>query len=152
MTPERLALIGELRGALERGELVLYYQPQLALSTGNTVAVEALLRWQHPARGLIPPDEFIPLVQHTGLIKPLSHYVLDMALRQCRSWMDRGRPLRVAVNLAPRNLIDADLPVDVADLLRAMASPPPCSASRSPRARWWPTLAGLVPSWPASPK
>ena len=124
LTPERLALIGELRGALDRGELVLYYQPQLALSTGNTVAVEALLRWQHPARGLIPPDEFIPLVQHTGLIKPLSHYVLDMALRQCRSWMDRGRPLRVAVNLAPRNLIDADLPVDVADLLRLNGVPP----------------------------
>ena len=72
-----------------------------------------------PSEGLIPPDEFIPLVQHTGLIKPLSHYVLDMALRQCRSWMDRGRPLRIKINLAPRNLIDADLPVDVADLLWA---------------------------------
>jgi len=117
-TPDRLALIGELRGALERGELVLYYQPQLALSTGSIVAVEALLRWQHPQRGLIMPDEFIPLVQETGLIKPLTHYVLDAALRQCRSWMDRGRPMRVSVNLAMRNLIDADLPCDVADLLK----------------------------------
>jgi diguanylate cyclase (GGDEF)-like protein/PAS domain S-box-containing protein len=124
LTPERLALIGELRGALDRGELVLYYQPQLALSTGRTVAVEALLRWQHPERGLIPPDEFIPLVQHTGLIKPLAHYVLDMALRQCRSWIDQSRPLRVAVNLAPRNLIDVDLPSDVADLLRLHGVPP----------------------------
>ena len=117
-TPDRLALIGELRGALEREELVLYYQPQLTLSSGRVLAVEALVRWQHPQRGLIPPDEFIPLVQETGLIKPLTHYVLDRALRQCRTWMDSGRPMRVAVNLAMRNLIDADLPDDVAALLK----------------------------------
>ena len=116
-TPDRLALIGELRDALEREELVLYYQPQLTLSTGSVMAVEALIRWQHPQRGLVPPDEFIPLVQETGLIKPLTHYVLDRALRQCRSWTELGRPMRVAVNLAMRNLIDADLPSDVADLL-----------------------------------
>jgi diguanylate cyclase (GGDEF)-like protein/PAS domain S-box-containing protein len=118
LTPDRLALIGELRGALDRGELVLHYQPQLAFSTGSTVAVEALLRWQHPDRGLIPPDEFIPLVQQTRLIKPLTHYVVDAALRQCRSWVDRGLPMRVSVNLAPRNLIDVDFPHDVADLLK----------------------------------
>jgi len=117
-TPDRLALIGELRGALEREELVLYYQPQMTLSTGGVMAVEALIRWQHPQRGLIPPDEFIPFVQETGLIKPLTHYVLDRALRQCRTWMDQGRPMKVAVNLAMRNLLDADLPVDVADLLK----------------------------------
>jgi len=117
-TPDRLALIGELRGALEREELVLYYQPQLALLTGGIIAVEALIRWQHPQRGLIPPDEFIPLVQETSLIKPLTHYVLDRALRQCRCWIDEGRPMRMAVNLAMRNLIDADLPADVADLLK----------------------------------
>ncbi len=117
-TPDRLALIGELRGALEREELVLYYQPQLTLSTGSIMAVEALVRWRHPQRGLITPDEFIPLVQETGLIKPLTHYVLDRALRQCRCWMDSGRPMKVAVNLAMRNLIDADLPGDIADLLK----------------------------------
>jgi len=117
-TPDRLALIGELRGALEREEIVLYYQPQMTLSTGGIMAVEALIRWQHPQRGLIPPDEFIPFVQETGLIKPLTHYVLDRALRQCRTWMDQGRPMKVAVNLAMRNLLDADLPVDVADLLK----------------------------------
>jgi diguanylate cyclase (GGDEF)-like protein/PAS domain S-box-containing protein len=116
-TPDRLALIGELRDALEREELVLYYQPQLTLSTGRVMAVEALIRWQHPQRGLVPPDEFIPLVQETGLIKPLTHYVLDRALRQCRAWTEFGRPMKVAVNLAMRNLIDADLPSDVADLL-----------------------------------
>jgi predicted signal transduction protein with EAL and GGDEF domain len=151
LTAERLALIGELRGALDRGELVLYYQPQLALPTGRTVAVEALLRWQHPERGLIPPDEFIPLVQHTGLIKPLAHYVLDRALRQCRAWMDQGRPLRVAVNLAPRNLIDVDLPSDVADLLRLNGVPRACSGSRSPRAPSSPTRGVLVLSSRASP-
>ncbi len=115
--PNRLALVGELRGALDRGELVLHYQPQLAMPSGTVVGVEALVRWQHPERGLIPPDEFIPLVQETGLIKPLTHYVLDMALRQCRSWLDDGRAMRVAVNLAMRNLVDAELPFDVANLL-----------------------------------
>jgi diguanylate cyclase (GGDEF)-like protein len=123
--PDRLALAGELRGALDRGELVLHYQPQLSLSEGGgVVAAEALLRWQHPRRGLIPPDDFIPTVQETSLIKPLTHYVLDRALRQCRAWMDQGRPLRVAVNLAMRNLIDEDLPRDVAELLRLHAVPP----------------------------
>jgi diguanylate cyclase (GGDEF)-like protein/PAS domain S-box-containing protein len=124
LTPDRLALVGELRRALDRGELVLHYQPQLALSTGRTTAVEALLRWQHPDRGLIPPDEFIPLVQQTELIKPLTHYVLDMALRQCRAWMDEGRQLRMSVNLAPRNLIDVGFPHDVAGLLRVNKVPP----------------------------
>jgi diguanylate cyclase (GGDEF)-like protein/PAS domain S-box-containing protein len=124
LTPDRLGLVGELRGALDRGELILYYQPQLDLSTGSVVAVEALIRWQHPVRGLIPPDEFIPLVQGTGLIKPLTLYVLGVALRQCRSWMDEGHPMRVAVNLAARNLIDVDLPRDVAELLRVNGVPP----------------------------
>jgi diguanylate cyclase (GGDEF)-like protein/PAS domain S-box-containing protein len=122
-TPDRLALIGELPEALVRGELVLHYQPQLALSTGDVMAVEALIRWQHPQRGLILPNEFIPLVQETGLIKPLTHYVLDRALRQCRSWIDDGRPMRMAVNLAMRNLIDADLPYDIAELLAANEVP-----------------------------
>ncbi len=122
-TPDRLALIGELRDALEREELVLYYQPQLTLSTESVTTVEALIRWQHPHRGLVLPDEFIPLVQETSLIKPLTHYVLDRALHQCRSWTECGRPMKVAVNLAMRNLIDADLPSDVADLLELNGVP-----------------------------
>jgi diguanylate cyclase (GGDEF)-like protein/PAS domain S-box-containing protein len=122
-SPDRLLLIGELLGALQRGELVLYYQPQLSLSTGEITAVEGLIRWQHPERGLISPDEFIPLVQETGLIKPLTHFVLDKALSQCRAWMDQGRPMRVSVNLAMRNLIDADLPSEVAELLRLNGVP-----------------------------
>jgi diguanylate cyclase (GGDEF)-like protein/PAS domain S-box-containing protein len=123
-TADRLALVGELRGALEREELVLYYQPELSLSTGRITAVEALIRWPHPQRGLIMPDDFIPLVQGTALIKPLTHYVLDRALRQCRTWMDQGRPMTMAVNLAMRNLSDAELPSEVADLLKLHNVPP----------------------------
>jgi diguanylate cyclase (GGDEF)-like protein len=122
-TPDRLALVGEFRGALERGELVLYYQPQVGLGTGAVVAAEALIRWLHPQRGLISPDDFIPLVQETGLVKPLTHYVLDLALRQCRKWIESGRPLRVAVNLAMRNLIDVEFPHEVSELLERYGVP-----------------------------
>ncbi|HXY44220.1 MAG TPA: aromatic amino acid lyase [Acidimicrobiales bacterium] len=115
--PSRLTLIGQLRGAIDRRELVVFYQPQVAVAGGEVVGVEALVRWQHPERGLVPPDEFIPLAQETGLIKPLTHYVLEESLRQCRAWMDEGRPMRVAVNLAMRNLIDAGFPDEVAELL-----------------------------------
>lgn len=122
--PEMLALVGELRGAMERGELVLYFQPQVSLATDEVLAAEALIRWLHPQRGLVPPDEFIPLVQETSLIKPLTYFVLDEALRQCREWADRGRVLRVGVNLAMRNVIDESLPKDVALLLHRHGVPP----------------------------
>ena len=92
--------------------------------TGDIVGAEALLRWQHPARGLIPPDDFIPLVKDTALIKPLTLYVLGHALDQCRRWMEEGRKMRVAVNLAMRNLIDADFPGDVERLLATHEVPP----------------------------
>ncbi len=121
--PSRLSLIGQLRGAIDRRELVLYYQPQVAVSGGEIVGVEALVRWQHPELGLVPPDEFIPLAQETGLIKPLTRYVLEEALSQCRTWMDEGRPMRVAVNLAMRNLIDAGFPDEVAELLERFGVP-----------------------------
>ncbi len=78
--PKQLALIGELRGALDRGEIVLYYQPVLALSTGEVTKVEALVRWLHPDRSIVPPDEFIPLVEETGLMQSLTHRVLELAL------------------------------------------------------------------------
>ena len=113
----RLTLIGELRRALEQRELVLYYQPKAGLADGEVHAVEALLRWSHPVRGLVPPDDFIPMAQQTGLIKPLTLYVIDEALRQCRSWQEDGLRLAVAVNLFARNLVDADFPTLVAGLL-----------------------------------
>ena len=113
----RLTLIGELRRALDQRELVLYYQPKAILADGEVHAVEALLRWKHPVRGLVAPDEFIPMVQQTGLIKPLTLYVIDEALRQCRSWQDDGLRLAIAVNLSARSLTDSDFPIQVAELL-----------------------------------
>ncbi|MBV9606289.1 MAG: EAL domain-containing protein [Solirubrobacterales bacterium] len=115
--PLRLTLVSELRRALEQRELVLYYQPKAALASGEVQSVEALLRWNHPERGIVGPDEFIPLAQQTGLIKPLTLYVLDEALRQCREWQDGGMTLGVAVNLSVRNLLDADFPTQVKRLL-----------------------------------
>lgn len=120
----RLTLMGELRRALEQRELVLYYQPKAVLADGGVHGVEALLRWQHPQRGLVPPDEFIPIAQQTGLIKPLTYYVIDQALRQCRLWIEDGLALAVAVNLSARNLVDGDFPVHVAGLLERWAIPP----------------------------
>jgi diguanylate cyclase len=123
-TPTRLALLGDLRRALERDELILYYQPQLNISTGDVVGAEALVRWQHPERGLVFPDEFIPVAEHSGLIGPLTHRVLDGALTQARRWSDAGRPLTVSVNLSARNLLDVTLPAQVEALLGAHGVPP----------------------------
>jgi diguanylate cyclase (GGDEF)-like protein len=115
--PTKVALLGDLRRALDRGELVLHYQPKVSIRTGDVVGAEALIRWQHPERGLIMPDDFIPLAEHTGLIGPLTRYVLDAALAQVRAWSDAGRPLTVSVNLSARNLLDKALPGQVAALL-----------------------------------
>jgi len=116
--PHRLTLVGELRRALERHELVLHYQPKALLADGQVRSVEALVRWQHPERGLVMPDDFIPLVQQTGLIKPLTRYVIDAALRQARAWAAEGWDLSIAVNLSTRNLLDVEFPDQVAELLR----------------------------------
>jgi diguanylate cyclase (GGDEF)-like protein len=116
-SPDRLALVGELRRALEHKELVLHYQPQLALPSGDLHSVEALVRWQHPDHGLLAPDRFLPLAEHTGLIRPLTRYIIDAALRQARAWRDEGRDLGVAVNLSARDLLDVNLPDEVRGLL-----------------------------------
>jgi diguanylate cyclase len=118
-SPAKLALLGDLRRALDRGELILHYQPQLSISTGDVVGAEALVRWQHPEHGLVFPDEFIPVAEHTGLIGRLTRHVLDTALAQARTWSDAGRPLPVSVNLSARNLLDQDLSGQVAALLSA---------------------------------
>jgi diguanylate cyclase (GGDEF)-like protein/PAS domain S-box-containing protein len=110
----RLTLMGELRRGLDGHELVLHYQPKAVLADGEVHAVEALLRWNHPVRGLVPPDDFIPMAEQTGLIKPLTLYVIDEALRQCRLWQDEGLRLAIAVNLSARNLVDTDFPTQVA--------------------------------------
>ncbi len=113
----RMTLMGELRNALSEHELTLYYQPKARLADGEVHGAEALLRWRHPVRGLVGPDEFIPVVQQTGLIKPLTLYVIDAALGQCRAWLDVGIRLEIAVNLFARNLVDTDFPTEVAALL-----------------------------------
>jgi diguanylate cyclase (GGDEF)-like protein/PAS domain S-box-containing protein len=122
-SPERLALLGDLRRALEMHEIVLHYQPQVSVSTGEVVGVEALARWQHPTRGLVFPDAFIPAAEHTGLIGAFTSYVLDAALMQAAIWADQGRPLLVSVNLSGRNLLDEQLPAEVAGLLAAHGVP-----------------------------
>jgi diguanylate cyclase (GGDEF)-like protein len=107
---DRLNLVGDLRRAIEGGELVLHYQPKIDLRTGRTDSVEALVRWEHPTRGLVYPDEFIPLAEHTGLIRPLTDLVIDEAMRQCSVWRAEGLKLAVSVNLSVRTLHDLYLP------------------------------------------
>jgi len=105
----RLALAGELRNAIEAQELVLHYQPKIDIETRRVCGVEALVRWVHPGRGMIRPDEFISLAEYTGLIKPLTEWVLSEALRQSALWRRDGIELPVAVNLSTRNLRDVEL-------------------------------------------
>ena len=123
-SPRRLALMGELRRALLNRELVVYYQPQANLQTGEIRSVEALVRWIHPEHGLLPPDEFIPLAEHSGLIRPLTRYVLDSALGQCRAWQDAGLEIGIAVNISGRDLLDLNLPDEVAELLERWSVDP----------------------------
>ncbi len=123
-TPERLALLAELRDGIGRGELVLHYQPKCRARTGEVVGVEALVRWNHPRRGLLMPDEFVPIAENTGLITDLTLEVLDLALAQVRTWLVQGRTLAVAVNLSVRHLTDLTLPSAVAAALRRHEVPP----------------------------
>ena len=116
-SPRRLALLGELRRAIERDELVLHYQPKVEAGSGHLLGVEALVRWEHPLHGIVAPGDFIPLAERTGLIAPLTHYVLDMALRQCQAWLREGRELAMAVNVSARRLLDLSFPDEVAALL-----------------------------------
>ncbi len=114
---ERLALASEVRRAIEQCELVLHYQPKVDLHSGRSEAVEALVRWQHPTRGLLGPGEFLPVVESTHLIKPLTLYVLDEALRQVRSWNDAGERIRVAVNVGAACAGDVRLPAQIEEMI-----------------------------------
>ena len=122
--PDRLALMGALRRAIDDNQLFLLYQPQVCVKTGRVVGVEALVRWRHPERGVIPPDQFILLAEHAGLIKPLTLWVLTTALRQCRGWHDLGIAISVAVNLSARSLQDAGLPDQIASILHHAGAAP----------------------------
>jgi diguanylate cyclase (GGDEF)-like protein len=116
-SPERAALLGDLRRALEENELVLHYQPQSSLETGALSGVEALVRWDHPAYGLLTPERFLPLAERTGLVHALTKYVLNVAMGDCRRWYDTGICLPVAVNLSARTLMDAGFSRDVEQVL-----------------------------------
>jgi diguanylate cyclase (GGDEF)-like protein len=120
---ERLALAGELRRAIQQEELVVHYQPKADLQTGRIVGVEALVRWIHPERGFIPPDAFIGIAERTGLIKPLSSYVLRTAIDQCAAWAADGLDLHVAVNLTIPDLLDLELPDRIAAMLAQAGVP-----------------------------
>ena len=123
-SPSRLALVGELRNAIDHDEFVVHYQPKVDLQSGTVKGVEALLRWQHPLRNLIPPDDFIPLAEHTGLIDGLTTYVLNESLRQVAAWRDDGLELKVAVNLSTRSLLNAEFPDEVSRALKRWRVPP----------------------------
>ncbi|TYP86149.1 PAS domain S-box-containing protein/diguanylate cyclase (GGDEF)-like protein [Blastococcus xanthinilyticus] len=106
----RLVLLSEFRRALAQGDLVVHFQPKVALATGAVTGVEALVRWAHPTRGLLGPGEFVPAVERTGLIEPLTDRVLDLALAQARAWAAQGLEVPVAVNLSARSVHRGDLP------------------------------------------
>jgi diguanylate cyclase (GGDEF)-like protein len=119
----RLALIGELRRAMDETELVLFYQPKVALGSGDVKGVEALARWHHPERGLLSPDEFIPLAERSNLLRPMTLYLIDTALRQANAWRSKGIEISVAVNLSMQNMLDLRLPNDLARLLTSWRLP-----------------------------
>jgi len=123
-SPHRLTLMGELRHAIESDELVLYYQPKAKIKTGEIAEVEALVRWQHPQHDLMPPDEFIPLAERTGLIKPLTIWVLNHALRQHSIWKEQGLDIGVAVNMSAHGLLDLELPDLIAGVLASHNAAP----------------------------
>ena len=108
-SPERLGLAAELRRAIADGEVVLAYQPKLDVATGAVRGVEALVRWKHPERGLVMPGEFLPIIENTELIGPLTWHVLDVAVADAASWHRAGLELEVAVNLSARSIGDPEL-------------------------------------------
>ena len=120
---ERLALAAELQAAITGGELILHFQPKACLRTGRILGAEALVRWEHPERGLVPPAEFVPLVERSGLGRLLTLEVIDQALRTERAWREDGLHVPVAVNTSAATLLDVRFPDDVAELLARWDAP-----------------------------
>jgi EAL domain-containing protein (putative c-di-GMP-specific phosphodiesterase class I) len=121
--PRRLTLVSELRAALHNDGIQIHVQPQALLASGAIVGVEALVRWPHAELGWVPPDEFIPIAERSGLIGPLTTQVLDSSLAACAQWRATGHDLGIAVNLSTRSLQDAALVDEVARLLRRHGVP-----------------------------
>jgi len=123
-TLRRSGLAGELRRAIPQGELVLHYQPQVTLGTGMIQSVEALVRWNHPREGLMPPDRFIPMAEETGIIHPLTAWVIDSALAQLTRWLEEGIDVSISLNVSPRNIEDHSLEEMVARALGSVKVDP----------------------------
>jgi diguanylate cyclase (GGDEF)-like protein len=115
-TPDRLAMLADLRRALDSDQLVLHYQPKVSLTDGRIVGAEALVRWNHPQRGMVPPMDFIPLAEATHLIEPMTHIIIRKAVAQIGRWRTAGLELPVAVNVSPNTVVEGGLP----DLVRGV--------------------------------
>ncbi|WP_439440986.1 putative bifunctional diguanylate cyclase/phosphodiesterase [Roseateles sp. DB2] len=121
---ESLSLLGELRRAVEGGQLRLFLQPKVDLRSGQVISAEALVRWEHPQRGLVPPMQFIPFAEQTGFIRQLSAWVVAASARAWRLAHERGQVLRISVNLSTRDLMDQDLPLKIRAAIEAEGAPP----------------------------
>ncbi|RBY96360.1 GGDEF-domain containing protein [Blastococcus sp. TF02-8] len=119
----QLELLAQLRGAIDGGELRLHFQPKVALRTGRTMGFEALVRWQHPDRGLLGPGAFVPAAERAALMRPLTEWVLREAIRRCAGWRAEGWDVDVAVNVAPATLLDPEFPAHVNHVLAAEQLP-----------------------------
>ncbi len=115
---DRMQLISDLKYAVKANELHLNYQPIVDLNNNKIIGVEALARWQHPGRGLIPPDQFIPLAETKGLIQELTLWVFDVAFKQCAQWHKMGAKITMSINLSPRNFLDPKLPNEISNALK----------------------------------
>jgi len=122
-SPARLGLVAQLDRAMAQGELVLHYQPKARFDNGVVEGAEALVRWQHPERGMLLPAEFIPVTEHTSMIRPVTIYLLEMALEQGMVWRRNGIELRLAVNLSPQILLDLELPKEIQKMLSRVGAP-----------------------------
>ncbi|MDQ1633635.1 MAG: hypothetical protein QOJ32_444, partial [Frankiaceae bacterium] len=123
----RLAVLAELQIALDERQLTLYYQPKIDLHTGEVTGAEALVRWQHPTRGLLAPGDFIPVVEHSSLIGAFTMHLLDQAITDCVAWQQAGLPdVGVAVNVSARNLLHHELPDELGVLLDRHGLDPRC--------------------------
>jgi diguanylate cyclase (GGDEF)-like protein len=123
-SPARLSLLGDLRRGIDRGEFELHYQPKVFLATGQAAGMEALLRWQHPVRGLLGPAEFIPLAEHSFLMRELTVHVVQLALRQASAWRRSGLVVQLSVNVSRRDLLDAGLAAMIERELAGHGLPP----------------------------
>jgi diguanylate cyclase (GGDEF)-like protein len=115
---ERLSLMGDLRKAIDNDELTLVYQPKVGLAGNGEHSAEALVRWRHPTRGLVPPAEFVPFAEQTGFICAITEWVVGRAVAQCAAWRTAGLPVKVSINLSARDLMNAEMPDRVAALLQ----------------------------------